>query len=272
MRWALSEGRYPLSMPLVETRCNDAVATVTMTHMEKRNALSSALIEAVLEALDWAASQEARCVVLRAPAGAKVFSAGHDVNELPMSGRDPLGYSDPLEQLVRAIRKLPAPVVAMIEGTVWGGACEVCISCDILIGTHTATFAATPAKIGVPYNTTGLLNLLNALGPRVLKELLFTADPIKAERAFELGLFNHLVAAHEFEEFTYKMARRIAENSPLSISVMKEQIRILQNASPLTPETFERLQGLRRMVYDSSDYEEGRTAFLEKRKPVFTGR
>ena len=146
--WMQVPRRYPLSMPLVETSCNDAVATVTMTHMEKRNALSSALIEAVLEALDWAASREARCVVLRAPAGAKVFSAGHDVNELPMSGRDPLGYSDPLEQLVRAIRKLPAPVVAMIEGSVWGGACEVCISCDILIGTHTATFAATPGRSG----------------------------------------------------------------------------------------------------------------------------
>jgi methylmalonyl-CoA decarboxylase len=81
-----------------------------------------------------------------------------------------------------------------------------------------------------------------------------------------------LVAVHEIEDFTYKMARRIAENSPLSISVMKEQVRILQNASPLSPETFERLQGLRRMVYDSADYEEGRKAFLEKRKPLFTGR
>jgi methylmalonyl-CoA decarboxylase len=259
-------------MPLVETSCTDAVATVTMTHMEKRNALGGALIDAILDALNWAAGLEARCVVLRAPAGSRVFSAGHDVNELPTSGRDPLGYSDPLEQLVRAIRKLPAPVIAMIEGSVWGGACEVATSCDIVIGTHTATFAATPARIGVPYNTTGLLNLLNALGPRALRELLFTADPISAERAFELGIFNHLVAVHEIEDFTYKMARRIAENSPLSISVMKEQVRILQNASPLSPETFERLQGLRRMVYDSADYEEGRKAFLEKRKPLFTGR
>jgi methylmalonyl-CoA decarboxylase len=116
------------------------------------------------------------------------------------------------------------------------------------------------------------LNFLNALGPRVLKELLFTADPISAERAFALGVFNHLVAAHEIEDFTYRMASRIAENSPLSISVMKEQLRILQNASPLSPETFERLQGLRRVVYDSDDYEEGRRAFLEKRKPSFTGR
>jgi methylmalonyl-CoA decarboxylase len=259
-------------MPLIATEIADNVATLTMTHYEKRNALSKDLIDALLDGLNWARGLQARCVVLRSPAGARVFSAGHDVHELPTSGRDPLGYSDPLEQLIRAIRQFNAPVLAMVEGSVWGGACEVCVSCDIVIATHTAAFAATPAKIGVPYNTMGLLNFLNALGPRILRELLFTADPISAERAFELGIFNHLVPAHDLEEFTYKMARRIAENSPLSITVMKEQIRILQNASPLSPETFERLQGLRRMVYDSDDYEEGLKAFLEKRKPVFKGK
>jgi methylmalonyl-CoA decarboxylase len=245
-------------MPLIATEIAGDVATLTMTHFEKRNALSKELIDALLEGL-------------ASPKGSRVFSAGHDVNELPSAGRDPLGYSDPLEQFIRAIRQFNAPVLAMVEGSVWGGACEVCVSCDIVIATHTATFAATPAKIGVPYNTMGLLNFLNALGPRILRELLFTADPIAAERAFELGIYNHLVPAHEIEEFTYKMACRIVENSPLSISVMKEQIRILQNASPLSPETFERLQGLRRMVYDSADYEEGLRAFLEKRKPKFTG-
>ncbi len=258
-------------MPLIATEFEGSVATVTMTHTQKRNALSKDLIEALLDGFNLARSRQARCVVLRAPSGSKVFSAGHDVNELPESGRDPLGYSDPLEQLIRTIRQFNAPVVAMVEGSVWGGACEVCASSDIVIATHTATFAATPAKMGVPYNTMGLLNLMNALGPRILRELLFTADPITAERAFELGVYSHLVPAHELEQFTYAMAHRIAENSPLSISVMKEQLRILQNAAPLSPETFERLQGLRRTVYDSEDYEEGRRAFLEKRKPSFKG-
>jgi methylmalonyl-CoA decarboxylase len=258
-------------MPLVETSIHNHVATVTLTHTEKRNALSKALIEAILSAFDLFRSEAARAVVIRVPTGSKVWSAGHDINELPTSGRDPLAYSDPLEQLVRTIRQFPSPVIAMLEGSVWGGACEVCVACDILIGTHTVTFAATPAKIGVPYNTTGLLNFLNALGPRVLKEMLFTAEAITADRAFELGILNHLVPIHQLEETTYRMANRIAENSPLSISAMKEQLRILQNASPLSPETFERLQGIRRSVYDSKDYEEGIKAFLEKRKPVFTG-
>ncbi len=258
-------------MPLVEVSLVGHVGTVLLAHTEKRNALSKALIDEALAAFEKLREGKARSVVLRVPTGSKVFSAGHDIGELPTSGRDPLAYSDPLETLIRMIRQFPAPVIAMIEGSVWGGACEVCVACDILIGTHTATFAATPAKIGVPYNTTGLLNFLNNLGPRVLKEMLFTADPISAERAFELGVLNHLVPAHQLEQFTYKMAERISENSPLSISAMKEQLRILQNASPLSPETFERLQGIRRQVYDSQDYEEGIRSFTEKRKPAFTG-
>jgi len=258
-------------MPLALWQIEEGIGTITMNHPERRNALSRVLIAEILQAFSELEAAKARVVVLRALPGSKVWSAGHDVRELPMSGRDPLHYSDPLEQLIRTIRSFPAPVIAMIEGSVWGGACEVCFTCDILIATHTGTFATTPAKIGVPYNTTGLLNLLNTLGARVAKEMLFTGLPIPAERALELGVLNHLVPVHQLEEFTYGLAREITLNSPLSIAVMKEQLRILENASPLSPETFERIQGLRRKVYDSKDYAEGIRAFLEKRKPAFTG-
>ncbi len=258
-------------MPLVLTEIANDIATLTLNYMEKRNALSSALIAEALEGFEAFEAQKARAVVLRAPDGARVWSAGHDVRELPSGGRDPLAYSDSLEQLIRAIRRFPAPVIAMVEGSVWGGACEVCVACDLLIGTHTATFAATPAKLGVPYNTTGLLNFLNILGARVVKEMFFTGRPISAERAFELGILNHLVPAHLLQPFTYEVAAEITRNSPLSIAVIKEQLRTLENASPITPETFERLQSLRRSVYDSDDYQEGIQAFLEKRTPQFTG-
>jgi methylmalonyl-CoA decarboxylase len=109
------------------------------------------------------------------------------------------------------------------------------------------------------------------IGLAVAKEMFYTAQPVRAERALRIGLLNHLVPAEELEDFTYKMARIITENSPLSNAVIKEQLRILGNAIPLSPESFERIQGLRRRVYDSQDYLEGREAFLEKRPPVFRG-
>ncbi len=87
-----------------------------------------------------------RAVVLRAKPGVKIWSAGHDVDELPEGHRDPLGWSDPLRRLIRAIEKHPAPVIAMIEGGVWGGACEAAMACDIVIAAPNATFALTPAN------------------------------------------------------------------------------------------------------------------------------
>jgi methylmalonyl-CoA decarboxylase len=210
-------------------------------------------------------------VVIRAAAGVKVWSSGFDINELPVSGRDPLSYNDPLEQALRAIQLFPAPVIAMIEGSVWGGACDLSFICDIAIGCPTSAFAITPAKIGVPYNSTGILHFINVVGPRMTREMFFTARPIDAERALHVGILNHLVPTEELEAFSYAMAAQIAENSPLAIAVIKEQLRLLGNSHPLSPETFERIQGLRRRAYDSADYVEGKNAFYEKRKPVFKG-
>jgi len=259
-------------MSLVRIELDDFVGTVTLDHEKKRNALSAALVEALVAALATLKEGKARVVILRAAHGAKVWSAGHDVSELPLGGRDPLGWDDPLRHLIREIENFPAPVIAMIEGGVWGGACETVMACDLVIAAPSATFAATPAKLGVPYNVSGMLTFLNATGLRIVKEMVFTAQPIGAERAAALGLINHLVPADEIEAFTRAMAQTIAANSPLSIAVMKEQLRILAGAHPMTPQGFERVQGLRRLVYDSEDYREGVTAFLERRKPSFQGR
>ena len=134
------------------------------------------------------ARERIRVVVLRAPPGMRIWSSGHDVRELPEGGRDPLGWDDPLRYFVRAIEECPAPVIAMIEGGVWGGACEVAFACDLIIAAPNATFAVTPARLGVPYNVTGMLTLLNAGSARVVKEMAFTARPVSAERAERLGI------------------------------------------------------------------------------------
>ncbi|MBL8659273.1 MAG: methylmalonyl-CoA decarboxylase [Rhodospirillales bacterium] len=258
-------------MSLIRTECEDAIATIVMTHIEKRNALSEALICEITTALEAFREQNARVVVLRAPPQAKVWSAGHDVGEIPNRGRDPLGWADPLRVVVRALQEFPAPIIALIEGGVWGGGCEVAMACDILVATADATFAITPAKLGLPYNLGGLLTMLNAVPLPVAKEMLFTAQPIPASQALNLGIINYVKPADEIEAFVYTIAQQIVTNAPLSIAVMKEELRLLASAHAITPELFERMQGLRRIVYDSNDYAEGLAAFREKRKPRFSG-
>jgi methylmalonyl-CoA decarboxylase len=256
---------------LIRTESQDSIATIVMTHLEKRNALSEALIGEVTTALEAFREQKVRAVVLRAPPGAKVWSAGHDVGEIPNRGRDPLGWADALRVVVRALQDFPAPVIALIEGGVWGGGCEVAMACDILVATPEATFAITPAKLGLPYNLGGILTLLNAVPLPVAKEMLFTAQPIPASQALNLGVINYIKPAEEIDAFVYALAEQITRNAPLSVAVMKESLRLLASAHAITPELFERIQGLRRIVYDSADYEEGITAFREKRKPRFRG-
>ena len=258
-------------MSLIVTNHSDNIGTVILNHPETRNSLSNQLLSELIAALEFFEKRKARAVVIRAAAGVKVWSSGFDIMELPVPGRDPLSYNDPLEHALRAIQLFPAPVIAMIEGSVWGGACDLSFICDIAIGCPGTAFAITPAKIGVPYNSTGILHFINVVGPRMTREMFFTARPIDADRAMQVGILNHLVPTDELEAFTYAMATQITENSPLAIAVIKEQLRLLGNSHPLSPETFERIQGLRRKAYDSADYLEGKNAFSEKRKPVFKG-
>ena len=195
------------------------IGIITLDHAAKRNALSKPLVDEVMAALQDFGRRRLRVVILRAAPGARVFSAGHDVDELPEGRRDPLGWDDPLRYLIREIENFPAPVIAMIEGSVWGGACEAVFACDLIIAAPGATFAVTPAKLGVPYNISGMLTFLNAASPRIAKEMAFTARPMTAARLEHLGMINHVVALADLETFTLELANGVAANSPLSISV-----------------------------------------------------
>jgi methylmalonyl-CoA decarboxylase len=253
---------------LVEVR--DSVAWLTISNPPV-NALSSELIDELSGALEGLQPPDVRAVVLRSARGLPIWSAGHDVRELPRNGRDPLTYNDPLRKAVRMIEHHPAPVIAMVEGSVWGGACELVLSCDLIVAGIEATFALTPARLGVPYNLSGTLNLMKVAEMHFVKEMLFTARPIPAGRMAAYGVLNSVVPVEELERTTAELAADIASGSPLVHQIMKEELRVLANAHPMTPETHERIQSIRREVYDSDDYQEGLRAFDEKRRPVFEG-
>ncbi len=247
-------------MALVLTKLEDYIGTIILNHPKKLNSIGDRLVDEMLAAFDVMEQAGARVVIIRAQPEVRIWSAGHDVSELPDGNRDPLGYADSLERLLRCVQDFPMPVIAMVEGGVWGGAVNVCISCDIIICAENTTFAITPARLGLPYNASGLVHFLNVLGPAKTKEMFFTAQPITAQEALEADMVNHVVPVEELEPFTYQMATTIANNAPLAVRVLKRQFRLLPQGQML------------REVYDSEDYREGIRAFKEKRKPEFTGK
>jgi methylmalonyl-CoA decarboxylase len=255
----------------VRTRVVGQVGIITLDDPHKRNAIGAKMADEVIAALGSLRAQNARAIVLRAAAGMDVWSAGHDIDELPRGRRDPLGYNDPLEGLLRAVRIFPSPVIAMVHGGVWGGALDLVLSCDLVTADETASFAITPANLGLPYNITGLLHFMGRLPVNLIKEMFFTAAPVEARKAKEWLIVNHLVASDQLESFTLDLAATMAAKSPMAIAVIKEQLRVLSDYQPIAAQVYERIQGLRREAYDSHDYLEGLDAFAQKRRPVFRG-
>ncbi len=164
-------------MALIITSVKDRIGTLQFNHSGKLNCLSHALMDEMMAGLRSLVSDDCSVLVIRAESGVKVWSAGHDINELPAARRDPLSYGDPLETLLRNVQDCPIPVIGMVEGTVWGGACDLCCSCDMVIAAEGSTFAMTPAKVGIPYNASGLIHFVNHIGLNKAKEMFSRQSP-----------------------------------------------------------------------------------------------
>ena len=249
-----------------------SVLQVTMTNAGRRNAMSSEMLGELTLALQDAEEWSCRALIFRAEPGVTTWSAGYDIQELPTDGSDPLTWTNPLEGFLHALRQAPFPVIAAVEGGVWGGACEFVFTCDLIVAVRTATFAITPARLGVPYNTAGVAHLISALPLNIARELFFTAEPIGAEAAANFGVVSRLAAdAAEMSSIATDLGRRIASLAPLAIAAIKGEITALTDARSLTSDDFERLTSLRRAAWTSADYQEGIAAFKERRSPRFRG-
>lgn len=249
----------------------ERIAKVVFRNASRHHALNAELLGAVEDQLTVLASNGVPVVILTSGVGEKVWSAGHDLGELE-ADHDPIAWGKPLERVLRQVRAYPGVVIAMVSGSVWGGAVDLVMSCDLVVADTTVRFAMTPANIGLPYSTSGLLRFINSLPIHILKEMFFCARPLEAQEAERHGVLNRLVQPADVEAVALEMAKGIATKAPLAISVVKEQLRILEDVVPVPVDAMERIAELRRIACAGDDMREGLEAFAQRRSPEFRGR
>ena len=239
----------------------------------KHNAISYAMWVGIAEVMEsFRADDEVRVVVM-AGEGGRAFSAGADISEFSKnrSTEEQVKVYDAAGRAAYdAITNLPKPVIARIEGYCVGGGLATALCADLRIATEDSRFGIPAAKLGVGYSHAGLRPLVDLVGPSRAKEILFTARRFTAPEALRMGLVNQVLPRDGIGAFVDDCARTIAANAPLTVKACKTVVAEL--GKDPADRDFALCEEVVEACFASEDYREGRTAFMEKRPPRFTGR
>jgi len=245
------------------------IAIVTMNRPDRRNALSLALMEELIDCFRaLSEKQDIRAIILAANGPA--FSAGHDLSEL--IDRQIGHYRhvfDVCTELMTLIQSIPQPVIAEVQGIATAAGCQLVATCDLAVASEKSQFATPGVRIGL-FCTTPMVALTRSIGSKRALEMLLTGTAIDARTAMEYGLINRAVPADQLREVTHALARRIAEASPITVSIGKQafytQIDLDQSKAYAYAKEVMSLNAM------AEDAQEGMGAFLEKRPPCWHGR
>lgn len=251
-------------MDLVLRETADHVATLTLNHPEKRNALSRALLQCLRGCLhELAADRQVRVVVLRA--AGPVFSSGHDLREMVGAAPEATASLFALcTEVMLGIQQLPQPVIAAVHGLATAAGCQLVASCDLVVAAEEASFATPGVKIGLFCTTPGVA-LARAVSPKKAMEMLLTGSPINAHEAERVGLVNRVVPRDRLAEETRRLAEQISQASASVVALGK---RAFYAQLPLPcDEAYAVAQPIMADNAGQRDAQEGMRAFLEKRLP-----
>jgi enoyl-CoA hydratase len=251
----------------------DGVGIITFNNPEKRNAMSLDMWEGLGHALVELRDEPDVRVVILAGAGDKAFVSGADISQFEKN-RHNAEASEEYAKKSAAQRALladyPKPIIACIRGFCLGGGMQVAMSADIRFASDNSQFGIPAAKLGIAYGFDGLKNLVSLVGPSWARLLMYTGMRIDAAEALRIGLVDRVLSDAELWDATMEIARTISGNAPLAVQAAK--ITIKQVMKDESRRDMDAIKAIGTACMDSEDFREGRRAFMEKRKPKFTGR
>lgn len=251
----------------------DGVGLLAFNQPEKRNAMSVEMWAGLGEILEDFGADETIRVVVMTGAGDKAFVSGADISqfEKQRSNADAQKEYDRLTSAGRVrLAKFPKPVIARIRGFCMGGGLGIAMQADIRISADDGQFGIPAARLSIAYGFDMVRKLVDLVGPAQARLILFTGDRYDAKEAERFGLVNKVVPVAELDEAVLKIARTIARNAPLSIHASK--LSVAASVQDKADRDMDAIRAASVTCFDSEDYKEGRTAFMEKRSPVFKGR
>jgi enoyl-CoA hydratase/carnithine racemase len=257
----------------IVARKEGAIGWLIFDSPARRNAVSLGMWQAIPGVLeDFGADPQVRVVVL-AGAGDKAFVSGADISQFESQRSGPEAvqrYEEIAEGAQLRLQRFDKPTVAMIRGYCLGAGVNIANVCDLRIAADDARIGIPAAKLGLGYRVSSTKNLVDVAGAANAREMLLTGRQYSAAEAKAMGLLHHVVSVPEFEDFTKRTCETLAANAPLTMRTAKRIIRELLES----PRGFDaaRAKAWVRECFDSADYAEGRKAFMEKRKPLFTGK
>jgi enoyl-CoA hydratase/carnithine racemase len=251
-------------MSKVEIELSGSVRTVLLNRPEKRNALDSEMMDALVMAFSNAPATSEKITVIRSTGPA--FCAGLDLR----SRKDIKDGESSIEAMLRAIEMYPLPVVAVVQGDAIAGGNELALHCDIVVASSAARFGMPLAQIGIAPTWFLIKKLLEVAGPVTTRKMLLLGDPIPAARMFELGAIAEIAPPDELESRAVRIIDRLVANAPLSLRAMKAAIACEMQFRDNIPH--DDIDALIMRASSSADAKEGITARMEKRLPNFQGK
>jgi len=262
-----------LSTEKMIARKDDAIGWMLFNNPARHNAVSVEMWQAVPEILDAFEKDEAIRVIVLGGVGSKAFVSGADISEFgeKRSSREAtLAYNALVEKASDRLLSCRKPTISMIQGYCIGGGVAISLCCDLRLAADNTRFGVPAAKLGLGYAYPGIKRLVDVVGPSFAKEIFFTARQFDAAEALQMGLVNRVRPAAEIETYVRDYASMIGGNAPLTVGTAK--LCVSEYLKDPDKRDLAACQAAVDFCFASQDYVEGRTAFMEKRKPVFRGK